>query len=145
MIGATLRVHLRSPLHVVPFVLQTLRVIRELADAPGFVEGRTLIDGGRTFWVASLWRDRASMDAFYRSDAHSRAVPLVGRWCDEAALAEWESDRAQVLGWSDLHALLVEKGRLTRLPAPSERQLRRAFPPPGRATAFNSRTLRPGP
>jgi hypothetical protein len=65
------------------FLRDTLAIRRQLANAPGLV-GYALDArlGAKTFWTFSVWVDRASLEAFARSDPHRQIIqrlrPVMG-------------------------------------------------------------------
>jgi hypothetical protein len=77
------RLPLKRHRSIPSFLWDTLAIRRQLAKAPGLV-GYALDAqlGGRTFWTFSVWEDRASLDAFARSDPHRQIIqrlrPVMG-------------------------------------------------------------------
>jgi quinol monooxygenase YgiN len=64
-------------------LLDTLRIRRQLADAPGLVSYALKADLARkTFWTYSVWADESSLAAFAATDPHRQIVvrlqPLMG-------------------------------------------------------------------
>lgn len=60
----------------------------------------------RRFWTLSLWADRDAMNAFVRTDPHSRAVAGFARWAAAgAAFVEWRAT-AKDLDWDEALARL---------------------------------------
>lgn len=69
------RLPLRSHLAIPGFLRDTLRIRRQLADAPGLVGYGLKADLlAKTFWTYSVWKDQDSLDAFARSDPHLQIV-----------------------------------------------------------------------
>jgi hypothetical protein len=77
------RLPLKRHRSIPSFLWDTLAIRRQLAKAPGLV-GYALDArlGAKTFWTFSVWEDRASLDAFARSDPHQRIIqglrPVMG-------------------------------------------------------------------
>lgn len=57
------------------FLRGTMRIRTQLADSPGLVGYALNAQLTRkTFWTVSVWQDRASLDAFARSEPHRSIV-----------------------------------------------------------------------
>jgi quinol monooxygenase YgiN len=77
------RLPLKRHRSIPSFLWDTLAIRRQLAHAPGLVGyGLDARLGAKTFWTFSVWEDRASLEAFARSDPHRRIIqrlrPLMG-------------------------------------------------------------------
>jgi hypothetical protein len=77
------RLPLKRHRSIPSFLWDTLGIRRQLGKAPGLV-GYALDAqlGAKTFWTFSVWEDRASLEAFARSDPHRRIIqrlrPVMG-------------------------------------------------------------------
>jgi hypothetical protein len=77
------RLPLKRHRSIPSFLRDALAIRRQLAQAPGLV-GYALDArlGAKTFWTFSVWEDRASLEAFARSDPHRRIIqrlrPVMG-------------------------------------------------------------------
>lgn len=113
------RLRLRA-LYLFPaFALHTVRSTRQLRSAAGYMAGRVVGSGARTFWTITLWESEAAMRAYRNSGAHMRAMPKLIGWCDEAAVAHWEQRGAELPIVADAARRLGEVGRLSRVREPS--------------------------
>ena len=92
------------------------------------------MDAGRTFWTVSVWKDRASMQAFRNGGSHGRSMPKLVRWVGHARLANWEQEGTEVPGWEALYARLTESGRPSQVEHPAaDHAGPNAFPMPKQA------------
>lgn len=107
------RLRLRSLFSLGAFAQETRAISEQLAQAPGFLGGAVLAEGRLVFWTRSAWASIDAMKAFRDSGAHRESMPKIQDWCDEAAVVQSEGEI--LTDWDAIHALLVEKGRLTRL------------------------------
>jgi heme-degrading monooxygenase HmoA len=77
------RLPLKRHRSIPSFLWDTLAIRRQLTKAPGLM-GYALDAqlGAKTFWTFSVWEDRASLEAFARSDPHRRIIqrlrPVMG-------------------------------------------------------------------
>lgn len=83
---------------VLPFLLLTLQVGKQLHTSPGLVRYR--VKAGllrRRFWTLSVWRTQVAMQAFVRTGTHALAVTRFSEWAAPgAAFAEWYSPTKRV-------------------------------------------------
>lgn len=69
------RLPLRRFRAVPRFLRDTLRIRRQLTEAPGLVGYSLKADlVHKTFWTFSVWEDQAAIDAFARTDPHRQIV-----------------------------------------------------------------------
>jgi AhpC/TSA family len=68
------RFHLHSPLSLIPFYLAFRRVRRAAHDIAGLMEAVFLVEGPRTCYTLSLWKDDWSIVDFGRIRAHIDAA-----------------------------------------------------------------------
>lgn len=113
------RLRLRSWRFLPGFFLQTRRSARQCARSPGFLAGRFATEGVRVFWTITAWRDEAAMGAYRSSDDHLRAMPRLLDWCDEASVAHWSQDDAELPDCAAAVQLMAERGRLSKVRHPS--------------------------
>ncbi|MSQ14195.1 MAG: DUF3291 domain-containing protein [Dehalococcoidia bacterium] len=100
---------------IVPFLFMTWRVTRQLKKSPGFVcHGLNAEMRERTFFTYTVWKDRASVNAFVRAEPHATAVGRMERWSGEgSAFAEWTS-RDSGINWPDAFERLKNPTRYYR-------------------------------
>lgn len=113
------RLRLRSALYLPIFGLYTLRSLRQVRGAPGFLTGKLLQDHSRTFWTMTSWCDRGAMRTFMTSGAHQSAMPHLLNWCDEASVAHWEQEDLDLPSWDEADKRMREIGRPSKLKHPS--------------------------
>lgn len=103
----------RLPLHryrAVPgFLRDTLRIRRQLADAPGLVGYCLKADLFRkTFWTFSLWEDQSALEAFARADPHRQIVHRLASRMGRTAFSTFTVDGDAVpTTWSEMTAALA--------------------------------------
>lgn len=71
------RFHLNSPLSIIPFYFAFRRVRRAARDIGGLMEAVFLLEGARTCYTLSLWKDDWSIVEFGRVRAHIDAANSV--------------------------------------------------------------------
>ena len=103
---------------------------RQVMRAPGFLGGRLLVDAGRTFWTLTVWDSERAMKAFRGSEPHSKVMPRLMEWCDEASYAHWIPTEASVPPWPEAYEHLVSEARLSRVAHPSPNHDARHFAKP---------------
>ena len=113
------RLRIRSLIYLVPFFWMNEKVVRQLVRARGLHRGKLLIDGGRTFWTMTAWQDQQAMRDFRSSGAHMLAMPRLVAWCDEASVAHWQSDAAELPDWETAAGRMMAEGRLSPVERPS--------------------------
>ncbi|HVF54886.1 MAG TPA: antibiotic biosynthesis monooxygenase [Pyrinomonadaceae bacterium] len=128
------RLRLRSLRYFLQFFRQSLKTARQAEHAQGFLGGKLLLEGSKTFWTITAWEDEASMRAYRNAGAHRGVMPSLLEWCDEASVAHWNQERAEIPPWQEAHRRMVSEGRLSKVNHPSPAQAARqiAAPRPGR-------------
>jgi hypothetical protein len=124
------RLRLRSWVYLPPFIVQAFRAIRQAANAEGNLAVATLRDRRNTFWTTTSWSSEDSMKAFMRSGAHAAAMKKLLNWCDEATLAHWTQDDANLPTWDQAHARIQREGRQSKVNYPSAAHTANRIPPP---------------
>jgi hypothetical protein len=117
-----------------PFVWQSLKAASQAKRSDGFLGGRLLIEARNTFWTVTVWRDEAAMRAYRNTGAHGAVMPSLMNWSDEASVAHWTQDVADIPDWQELHRRMVREGRLSKVrhPSPAQESNQIAAPRPGR-------------
>lgn len=110
------------------FLWQTFLSQRQVRRAHGFAGGRLLVDARLTFWTLTTWQDERAMKAFRGSGAHSKVMPRLAQWCDEAAYGHWTPSGDSVPSWEEAYEHLASEGRLSRVSHPSPRHDAKQFP-----------------
>jgi heme-degrading monooxygenase HmoA len=130
MIISVTRLRVRRARHLPPFLWWTYRSQRQVMRANGFRGGRLLVDAHRTFWTLTAWEDERTMKAFRGSGAHSKVMPRLVHWCDEAAYSHWVAPNDKIADWPEAYERLVSDGKLSRVANPSADHSARRFAPP---------------
>jgi hypothetical protein len=128
------RLRVRSWRYLPQFVWQSLKTGRQAERAAGFQGGKLLREARNAFWTVTAWEDEAAMRAYRNAGAHRLVMPKLLEWCDEAAVAHWTQDGADLPDWQEAHRRMVAEGRPSKVKHPSPEQEARqiASPRPGR-------------
>jgi len=113
------RLRLRSIRYVPWFALHTLRSLSQVKKSPGFQKGALLTDRNWTFWTMTAWDTQESMRKFMTTGAHTRAMPRLLHWCDEASVAHWTQPDATLPSWTDADQRMRQAGRISKVLHPS--------------------------
>ena len=130
MFASVTRLRVRSVKYLPEFLWKTFLIQRQVVRAPGFLDGRLLVDAGRTFWTLTVWEDDRPMKTFRGNSPHARAMPQLLEWCDEASYAHWTQTDTSAPAWEEAYEHLVAEGRLSRVAHPSPAHEARRFPRP---------------
>jgi Domain of unknown function (DUF3291) len=122
MLISVTRLRLRSIRFIVPFAYRTSQSRKQALTTPGCLDVRTRKTRGLTFWTLSLWDDEKSLRTFLAGGPHRSAMPRLAKWCDEAAVAHWDSTARELPTWESAAARLREIGRPSRVVHPSNMQ-----------------------
>ena len=135
------RLRVRSYRYLPQFAWQAFKSGRQAERASGFLGGKVLREAKNTFWTITAWEDESSMRAYRNAGAHGRVMPRLLDWCDEASLAHWHQESADLPDWRQAHQRIVKEGRLSKVRNPSPDQVANhiVLPRPGRL----ERILRP--
>lgn len=112
------RLRLRSPWLLPLFLWYAVRSQAQARASDGCLAVQVNNFHG-AFWTLTLWRDQAALRAFMLSGAHRRAMPKLAGWCDEASLAHWNQDGAELPSWTEAAERLGREGRCSKLDHPS--------------------------
>jgi hypothetical protein len=135
------RLRVRSLRYLLPFVWQTLKVMREVERSDQFLGGRVLREAKNAFWTVTAWENEGAMRAFRQKGAHGRVMAKLLIWCDEASYVDWNQDTGSLPDWADAHRRLVREGKLSKVYHPSPSQLAKEIPQP--KPGRGERTLKP--
>ena len=124
------RLRVRSFRYLPGFLWDTFQSVRQVQRSPGFLGGRLLVNSGYVFWTMTAWQDEAAMNAYRTSGAHRQAMPKLLNWCDEAAVAHWTQESAEIPEWQQTHQHMSERGRLSKVNHPSTAQASQKIPAP---------------
>jgi hypothetical protein len=97
------RFRVRRYRHMLPFLLDSMRVRSQVARAPGAV-GMSLVARPlrREFFTLSAWSDRAALDATVTAEPHRSVMRRQRDAMAESRFAFWEADRADLpVSWDE--------------------------------------------
>jgi quinol monooxygenase YgiN len=124
------RLRIKSIFSLLPFVFLNERAVKQIVRSPGFLGGRLLVDGRRTFWTVTAWESEAAMKGYRGSGAHREAMPKLPGWCDEAAVAHWTQESPEIPDWRALWQRLSQNPRMSPVKQPSEAHSAKRFSEP---------------
>jgi hypothetical protein len=124
------RLRVRSWLYLPMFAVQDLRSARQASKAEGNIATRLLRDRHRTFWTSTIWTTEAAMKAFMLSGTHGQVMRKLLNWCDEAAVAHWNQESAELPLWTEVFERLQRDGRPSKVNHPSPAHTACQFPKP---------------
>ena len=122
-IVAVTRLHVASLWSCPPFLYYAFVSARQARRSPGFVTGWLSNDSERSNWTATVWQSADAMRAFRNSGVHLKAMPKLLRWCDEASYVHWEQPDEAAPTPEIAYERLQGGGKLSKVNAPSARQL----------------------
>jgi hypothetical protein len=124
------RLRLRSWRFVPIFFVQAIRSGRQAKAAAGNLGVTVMREGRNVFWTRTAWTDEASMKAYMLAGAHRSAMRELLNWCDEAAMAHWIQESAELPSWQEAYTELMRVGRLSKVNHPSKSQTKFEVPEP---------------
>ena len=139
------RLRVRSFVYLPLFLWHAFRSTRQAERARGFVSGKLLVNEGSVYWTLTAWDSEAAMNEFRTTAAHRAAMPGLLNICDEASVAHWNQETAELPSWQEAHRRMADEGRLTKVNHPSANQLENRFPAPEASrveTTLKSRRLK---
>lgn len=101
------------------FMADSIAIFEQATGAEGNLGADVLVDVANTFWTKSTWTDRSAMRAFMTSDEHAASMPKLRLWCDEAHVAHWEQEGAEMPSWEEAHRQLLAIGRRSPVDRPT--------------------------
>jgi heme-degrading monooxygenase HmoA len=128
------RLRVRSWRFAPAFLIAAFRIAIQARNAEGSLGVKIFRDERNTFWTCTCWGSEASMKAFMHAKPHGPAMRKLLEWCDEAALAHWTQDAADMSSWADAHGRLLGEGRTPKVNHPSEAHKAFRIDAPGRTT-----------
>jgi alkanesulfonate monooxygenase SsuD/methylene tetrahydromethanopterin reductase-like flavin-dependent oxidoreductase (luciferase family) len=124
------RLRVRSWRFMPMFFFLTARSVRQARKAAGNISTRLLADRGNTFWTATAWTSDVAMRQFMLAGAHRQAMSKLAEWCDEASVAHWNQEQAELPTWREAWVRLRSEGRKSKVQHPSPAHLTLDFPEP---------------
>ena len=113
------RLRIRSIRFLPAFAIDTVRTGRQVKKAAGFLRGRVLPDRDWTFWTLTAWENQEATRAYMLSGSHKKAMPKLMTWCDEASVAHWEQDEADLPSWEEADRRMRTTGRASKVLHPA--------------------------
>jgi hypothetical protein len=118
------RLRVRSARFLPRFAWHTLRSLRQVRRAQGFLQGGLLPDlvpakGDWTFWTMTAWESESAMRGYMTTGDHKEAMPHLMEWCDEASVAHWEQEGEALLSWEEADRRMRASGRASKVRWPS--------------------------
>ena len=110
---------IRSIRFLPQFALHTLRSLRQVRRAPGFLDGSILADRRWTFWTLTAWDQQESMRQYMINGPHRAAMPHLLHWCDEASVVHWDQEDVSLPGWEVADRRMRAQGRISKVRFPS--------------------------
>ncbi|MFN2388978.1 MAG: antibiotic biosynthesis monooxygenase [Actinomycetota bacterium] len=101
----------------------SLRIRKQLIDAPGCLRFANILMGPRDFWTLTVWRTRQEMLDFMRSGEHEDIMWEFSSWLDSFWLMRWRPSDQEIGDWQGLR--LGQRRSLPR-PAPERTPEQRA-------------------
>jgi hypothetical protein len=124
------RLRVRALRFVPAFIVYALRSSQQARTSTGFLGGALMRDNWKAFWTVTVWRDAKAMEVYRISGIHRVAMGKLLNWCDEASVAHWTQDSADVPGWPEAWNRMVTAGRASKVNHPSEAHLAFRVPEP---------------
>ncbi len=124
------RLRLRDEAFLDEFMTDSLAAHAQAGAATGNLGLDLLVEAANTFWTKSTWTDRAAMRAFMASGEHAATMPKLRTWCDEAHVAHWEQQSAELPTWEEAHRQLLAVGRRSAVDHPTPAHESMDLPPP---------------
>lgn len=113
------RLRIRSFRFVPLFLIHAFRSRRQVKKTSGFQQGALLADRSWTFWTMTAWDSQESMRQFMTTGSHKKAMPHLLHWCDEASVAHWEQQEADLPSWAEADKRMRAGGRASKVSNPS--------------------------
>lgn len=124
------RLRVRSFIYLPAFLWHTQKSARQAAKTPGFLGGRLMREARNAFWTMTAWGDDAAMNAFRVHGPHGHIMPRLLDWCDEASVAHWTQETAELPSWQKAHQRMTTIGRPSKVKHPSAAHLAHQIPAP---------------
>jgi quinol monooxygenase YgiN len=102
---------LRSYWRLLPFVVYTAQIVRQLSNADGLA-GYSLLARplSKRFWTLSAWTNEAALMAFVRHPPHVRIMSALAPHMKQTSFVRWTVKGSQMpLRWEDALPRLSKK------------------------------------
>jgi hypothetical protein len=124
------RLRLRSWKFLPSFIVYAIRSRIQAAKAPGNLAHKAINEPDRVFWTATAWDAEDSVRQFMVAHPHGEAMRRLLNWCDEASVARWTQDTADLPNWQEAHRRMQAEGRPSKVRFPSAAHQQFKIPAP---------------
>src|SRR5580704_19455463 len=90
------RLRLRSWKFFPGFIVYAVRSRMQATRAQGNRGVEAMREPGNVFWTATLWESDEAVRQFMVANPHGDAMRRLMEWCDEASVARWSQDTAEL-------------------------------------------------
>ena len=104
------------------FIFAAVRIGKQAAEAEGCLAAKVFRDRRNAFWTSTCWESEAAMKSFMLAGAHGSAMRKLLEWCDEASVAHWAQESAELPSWGEAHRRMLRHGRASKVNRPSDAQ-----------------------
>jgi heme-degrading monooxygenase HmoA len=104
------------------FNFAAVRVGKQAAEADGCLSAKVFRDRRNAFWTSTCWESDAAMKTFMLGGTHGEVMRKLLEWCDEAAVAHWTQEDAELPSWGEAHRRMLRHGRASKVNHPSDAQ-----------------------
>ena len=116
------RLRVRSWRFMPAFIFAAVRIGKQAAEAEGCLAAKVFRDRRNAFWTSTCWESEAAMKAFMLDGAHGSSMRKLLEWCDEASVAHWTQEGAELPSWGEAHRRMLRHGRASKVNHPSDAQ-----------------------
>lgn len=102
---------LKSYWRILPFVVYTAQVVRQLASADGLL-GYSLLARplSKRFWTLSVWKNEVALQAFVQHPPHQRIMTALSLHMDKTKFVRWTVKGSQLpLRWDDALSRIADR------------------------------------
>ena len=121
---------LKHPKYLVPYLLYTAKIIKQIIKSDGFIKGKILAEPNLSMWTTTLWRSKEASNAFYCQGNHRSSMSLLKNWASEAVTGFKENHNSnQLPSWKSIAYQLMETGNFNLLAIGSYNHQNKIIPP----------------
>jgi heme-degrading monooxygenase HmoA len=124
------RLRVRSWKFMPGFAVYAVRSRMQASRAKGNCGMKLMREPGNVFWTATLWESDEAVKKFMVAHPHGEAMRRLLEWCDEASVARWSQDSAELPDWQEAHRRMQGEGRRSKVRFPSAAHERLEIPAP---------------
>ncbi len=103
--------HLRKWWYLLPFLRMSGRVFKQLNQTPGLIRWRVKAElSTKMFYTFTVWKDKAAMATFTRTEPHATAMKRIGTWGGpKTGFVDWTSFDGSI-NWDEAKRKLQNAG-----------------------------------